>query len=163
MKKTYFLLPVLLLVTGLQSCQKASSSGEDFTQYVEPRIGTAHCRYFHFAPGALPFGMAKPGPSTNGHMGNKDGWEASGYDYRDETIEGFPCVHEFQVGGITLMPVVGEVKMSPTEYRSHYSHDNGLLQCAPRRLQREGRGDGNDARCLRALHFSCFGREPHPV
>ncbi|MBQ9534192.1 MAG: GH92 family glycosyl hydrolase [Prevotella sp.] len=128
MKKTYFLLPVLLLVTGLQSCQKASSSGEDFTQYVEPRIGTAHCRYFHFAPGALPFGMAKPGPSTNGHMGNKDGWEASGYDYRDETIEGFPCVHEFQVGGITLMPVVGEVKMSPTEYRSHYSHDNEIAQ-----------------------------------
>ena len=53
------------------------------TDYVEPRVGTAHCRWFHFAPGAMPFGMAKPGPSTNGHLGNKWGWEATGYDYRD--------------------------------------------------------------------------------
>lgn len=43
------------------------------TDYVEPRVGTAHCRWFHFAPGAMPFGMAKPGPSTNGHLGNKWG------------------------------------------------------------------------------------------
>lgn len=33
---------------------------ENLSQYVEPRIGTAHCRWFHFAPGAMPFGMAKP-------------------------------------------------------------------------------------------------------
>ena len=129
MKKSYLLLLASLSALGLFSCQQTSEEGsEDFTQYVEPRIGTAHCRYFHFAPGALPFGMAKPGPSTNGHMGNKDGWEASGYDYRDETIEGFPCVHEFQVGGITLMPVVGEVKASPVEYCSHFSHGNEVVQ-----------------------------------
>ena len=128
MKKATILLLVLLGMTAISSCRQAGNNSEDFTQYVEPRIGTAHCRYFHFAPGALPFGMAKPGPSTNGHMGNKDGWEASGYDYRDETIEGFPCVHEFQVGGITLMPVVGEVKQSPTGYRSHYSHDGEVVK-----------------------------------
>ncbi len=132
MKKIVTLLLTLFGAMTLCSCQHVEKSwmaaDEDFTQYVEPRIGTAHCRYFHFAPGALPFGMAKPGPSTNGHKGNKDGWEATGYDYRDETIEGFPCVHEFQVGGITLMPVVGEVKASPTEYCSHYSHDNETAQ-----------------------------------
>ena len=81
--------------------------GERLVDYVEPRIGTAHCRYFHFAPGSLPFGMAKPGPSTNGHLGNRSGWEATGYDYRDSSIEGFPCAHEFQVGGITLMATRG--------------------------------------------------------
>mgnify|MGYP002229277436 CR=1 FL=1 len=43
---------------------------ENLSQYVEPRIGTAHCRWFHFAPGAMPFGMAKPAPSTNGSLGN---------------------------------------------------------------------------------------------
>ena len=104
-----------------------------FTKYVEPRIGTAHCRYFHFAPGALPFGMAKPGPSTNGHLGNKDGWQATGYDYRDRSIEGFPCVHEFQVGGITLMPTTGKLVTEPgmptdtlerKGYRSRFSHDD---------------------------------------
>lgn len=56
------------------------------SQNVEPRIGTAHCRWFHFAPGAMPFGLAKPGPSTNGHLGNKWGWEASGYDSVSYTL-----------------------------------------------------------------------------
>ena len=86
---------------------------EELSQYVEPRIGTAHCRWFHFTPGALPFGMAKPAPSTNGHLGNASGWEATGYDYRDTTIDGFPCLHEFQVGGIVLMPSKGTLQTIP--------------------------------------------------
>lgn len=86
---------------------------EELSQYVEPRIGTAHCRWFHFTPGALPFGMAKPGPSTNGHVGNRAGWEATGYDYRESSIEGFPCFHEFQVGGVVLMPTAGTLKTIP--------------------------------------------------
>ena len=57
--------------------------------------------------------MAKPAPSTNGSLGNKSGWEATGYDYRDNTIEGFPCLHEFQIGGISLMPTVGELLTVP--------------------------------------------------
>lgn len=108
--------------------------GERLVDYVEPRIGTAHCRYFHFAPGSLPFGMAKPGPSTNGHLGNRSGWEATGYDYRDSSIEGFPCAHEFQVGGITLMATRGgDIPVTipgrpdgkgPEGYRSAFSHDD---------------------------------------
>lgn len=96
-------------------------------QYVDPLIGTAHCRWFHFTPGARPFGMAKPAPSTNGHLGNKWGWEATGYDYRDQSIEGFPCLHEFQVGGIVLMPAVGKLvtvpgplEMNAPGYRSRF-------------------------------------------
>ena len=127
MKRTFF-----AILLAAFSCQ-AWSQTTDVVKYVEPRIGTAHCRYFHFAPGALPFGMAKPGPSTNGHLGNKDGWEATGYDYRDRSIEGFPCVHEFQVGGITLMPTLGRLNTVPglpsdtlerRGYRSAFSHDD---------------------------------------
>ena len=88
---------------------------ENVSQYVEPRIGTAHCRWFHIAPGALPFGMAKPGPSTNGRLGNEQGWEATGYDYRESSIEGFPCIHEFQLGGISLMPTKGKLVTVPGE------------------------------------------------
>ncbi|WP_109699005.1 GH92 family glycosyl hydrolase [Chitinophaga deserti] len=90
-----------------------NATQEALSQYVDPRIGTAHARWFHFTPGAMPFGMAKPAPSTNGHLGNKSGWEATGYDYRDKTIEGFPCLHEFQVGGIVLMPATGKLKTIP--------------------------------------------------
>lgn len=107
---------------------------EDLTRYVEPRIGTAHCRWFHFTPGALPFGMAKPGPSTNGHLGNPSGWEATGYDYRDTSIEGFPNFHEFQVGGVVLMPTVGALKTVPGPldnpdkgYRSRFDRKDEIV------------------------------------
>lgn len=106
----------LALVCGFfMSCatQDKKAQQEELGQYVEPRIGTAHCRWFHFTPGAMPFGMAKPAPSTNGHIGNKSGWEATGYDYRDQSIEGFPCLHEFQIGGIVLMPTNGTLKTIP--------------------------------------------------
>ena len=82
MNKHNLFTPVLGLLTGLLavSCSpvKEEATPENLSQYVEPRIGTAHCRWFHFAPGAMPFGMAKPGPSTNGHLGNNSGWEATG-------------------------------------------------------------------------------------
>lgn len=114
----------------------ATAMAENVSQYVEPRIGTAHCRWFHIAPGALPFGMAKPGPSTNSHLGNAQGWEASGYDYRESSIEGFPCIHEFQLGGISLMPTKGELVTIPGEvdntegkgYRSFFDRQDEVAR-----------------------------------
>ena len=91
MKPIKTLLMFACMMGAMASCDTPETIAQWYPRYVEPRIGTAHCRYFHFAPGAMPFGMAKPGPSTNGHLGNKDGWEATGYDYRDGSIEGFPC------------------------------------------------------------------------
>lgn len=131
--KIYYQLLLLAALSGLAACSQkpeANPEAEALSQYVEPRIGTAHCRSFHFAPGAMPFGMAKPGPSTNGHLGNNSGWEATGYDYRDASIEGFPCLHEFQIGGIVLMPTNGKLKTIPGPvgdstgigYRSRFDH-----------------------------------------
>ena len=54
--------------TSCTSTQQVKVQKEELSQYVEPRIGTAHCRWF--TPGAMPFGLAKPAPSTNGHVGN---------------------------------------------------------------------------------------------
>lgn len=117
MKQKYIIESILFVVLacGSFSCAEPNriEPEEDLVQYVEPRIGTAHCRWFHFTPGAMPFGMAKPAPSTNGHLGNNSGWEATGYDYRDQSIEGFPCLHEFQIGGIVLMPTKGALITVP--------------------------------------------------
>ena len=139
MKKYIQTLSVALLALGGVACSTSKeqvASQEELSQYVEPRIGTAHCRWFHFAPGAMPFGMAKPGPSTNGSLGNASGWEATGYDYRDTSIEGFPCLHEFQVGGIVLMPTQGELKTIPglptdgvkKGYRSAFDRNTEVVQ-----------------------------------
>jgi predicted alpha-1,2-mannosidase len=116
-RKTLFLFSLIIMLAGAFSCQtvKPRASETDLTQFVDPTIGTAHCRWFHVAPGANPFGLAKPGPSTNGHIGNASGWEAVGYDFRHTTIEGFPNFHEFQVGGIVFMPTAGQLKTIPGE------------------------------------------------
>ena len=138
MKKQNIFMGAMLALAGLLAASCASSPNdeqESLTQYVNPLIGTAHCRWFHFAPGALPFGMAKPGAATNASAGNKSGWEATGYDYRDTSIEGFPCLHEFQVGGIVLMPTSGELITVPGAvgskdegYRSEFLHDDEVAQ-----------------------------------
>lgn len=120
-----------MLLASCAFLRAEAQTSQSLIQYVEPRIGTAHCRSFHFAPGSMPFGMAKPGPSTNGSLGNADGWQATGYDYRDTSIEGFVCTHEFQVGGITVAPSTGQLRTlpgnpdgtGPKGYRSVYSHD----------------------------------------
>lgn len=57
--------------------------------------------------------MAKLGPSTDGTYGNEQGWEAVGYEDAHTSIDGFPFFHEFQIGGVSLMPVTGEVKNQP--------------------------------------------------
>ena len=102
-----YLLPLLAL---LSAC---APSGSDLLQYVNPNIGTVHSRWFVYTPASEPFGMAKLGPSTNGTYGNKDGWEAVGYEDTHTSIDGFPCFHEFQVGGLALMPVTGEIIPNP--------------------------------------------------
>ena len=105
--------------------------GQDVLKYVNPNIGTAHSRWFFYTPAAVPYGMAKLAPSTNGHYGNPSGWEAVGYDTRQNSIEGFVHFHEWQVGGVSFMPTTGELKVHPglledvaSGYRSNFNRNN---------------------------------------
>ena len=97
----------LLLATA---CSETSRSPIDC---VNPNIGSTHSRWFFYTPAAEPFGMAKLGASTNGSYGNRSGWQAVGYEDGHTSIEGFPCFHEFQIGGVMLMPIVGKPKTTP--------------------------------------------------
>lgn len=101
-------LPLLGLLA--MSCDRQK---EDVLDYVNPNLGTVHSRWFVYTPASEPFGLAKLGASTNGTYGNKDGWEAVGYEDGHNSIDGFPCLHEFQVGGVALMPITGEPKTKP--------------------------------------------------
>lgn len=105
------ILTLMLGAAALASC--SSGVNEEILGYVNPNIGTVHSRWFVYTPASVPFGMAKLGASTNGTYGNVQGWEAVGYEDTHTSIDGFPCFHEFQVGGLSLMPVNGEVKTTP--------------------------------------------------
>ncbi|WP_281309907.1 GH92 family glycosyl hydrolase [Flavobacterium flavigenum] len=106
----FWIISAICLMSNIVTSQK---SDKKLSDYVKPNIGTAHSRWFFYTPAAMPFGLAKLGPSTNAHLGNKDGWEATGYDDRDTSIEGFACLHEFQIGGIVLAPSVGKLQTIP--------------------------------------------------
>src|SRR5690606_18496568 len=128
-KNICLLLTMLCIVTS--SCAGKRNTVEKLTDYVNPNIGSVHSRWFFYTPAAVPFGMAKLGPSTNGSYGNANGWEAVGYEDNHGSIEGFACFHEFQIGGVMLMPIVGELKTAPGTlenpsegYRSSFQKEN---------------------------------------
>lgn len=124
MKRLCFLVICMSIIMG---CSTSTSSTKALVDYVDPNIGTAHCRWFFYTPAAIPFGMAKLAPSTDAHLGNPGGWQAVGYDFLHTSIEGFANFHEFQVGGVVFAPTVGELQTVPGElenpdggYRSRF-------------------------------------------
>jgi predicted alpha-1,2-mannosidase len=123
---------VFLLVALLPS---TCAMAQNLLKYVDPNIGTAHSRWFFYTPAAVPGGMAKLAPSTNGHYGNAQGWEAVGYDTRQNSIEGFVHFHEWQVGGVSFMPTTGPLKVKPggvdtagNGYHSHFDRKNEVAE-----------------------------------
>lgn len=84
----------------------------DLVDYVKPNIGSVHGRWFFYTPAAIPFGMAKLAPHTNAY-GSFGSWLPCGYDDRHNSIEGFGHFHEFQIGGVVVMPTTGELRTMP--------------------------------------------------
>lgn len=124
--KNIFTLFLLLLF-----CLSVFSQTKDYTQYVNPFIGTGG--HGHTFPGAtVPFGMVQLSPDTR--IDNWDG--SSGYHYSDSTIFGFSHTHLSGTGipdycDILFMPTVGEPKLEAKEgeketngYASKFSHAN---------------------------------------
>jgi predicted alpha-1,2-mannosidase len=107
-------LIVIIFLSVLFSCNKSEEQNPEFNavQYVDPQIGSVHGRWFFYTPAALPFGMAKLAPHTNAYE-SIGSWLPGGYDDRHNSIEGFGHFHEFQVGGVVVMPIVGELKTIP--------------------------------------------------
>ena len=132
MRSIKFLSTLILILFLFLSCNNGTNdSGKDYTEYVDPFIGTGG--HGHTFPGAMvPFGMVQLSPDTR--MENWDG--SSGYHYSDKTIMGFSHTHLSGTGApefcdILLMPttgkstvLVGDENDSKTGYRSSFSHKN---------------------------------------
>ena len=105
MKRIIFLPAIAALLCGACS----SAVPEDYTQYVDPYIGTGD--HGHVFMGAnVPFGFVQLGPTSIPQT-----WDwCSGYNYADTTVIGFGHTHLSGTGigdlnDISLMPVVGKV------------------------------------------------------
>ncbi|MEI6898809.1 MAG: GH92 family glycosyl hydrolase [Bacteroidota bacterium] len=136
MKKSYFLILLLLVVTVLKS--QTSKSPVD---YVNPFIGTQEMG--HTYPGAsVPFGFVQLSPDTDTIPYDKDGKYnpdvyryCSGYQYLDKTIVGFSHTHfngtgHSDLGDFLIMPTVGKLQLNPGTadhpehgYRSSFRHE----------------------------------------
>jgi putative alpha-1,2-mannosidase len=117
LQKMYIMQKIWIFIVAiflLLSCQQGKEVKIDFNavQYVDPQIGSVHGRWFLYTPAALPFGMAKLAPHTNAYE-SLGSWLPGGYDDRHNSIEGFGHFHEFQIGGVVVMPTVGELKTVP--------------------------------------------------
>ncbi len=123
-------LRCLIALGLLFTCSCATRNEFDPVGYVDPQIGSVHGRWFFYTPAAVPFGMAKLAPHTNAY-GSPGSWYPCGYDDRHGSIEGFGHFHEFQIGGLVIMPVTGPLKTVPgtledpdSGYRSRFSKMN---------------------------------------
>lgn len=122
MKKNYFILLFLSLL--FICCQSGKGPETNFTQYVNPFVGTDF--HGHTYPGALvPFGMVQVSPDTR-----LDGWDGcSAYHYSDSVVYGFSHTHLSgtgcsDYGDVLLMPFTGnQSSVINTEYASRFSHE----------------------------------------
>lgn len=108
-------------------CATSAMAGPDYTQYVNPFVGTDF--HGHTFPGAAwPFGMVQLSPDTRPMAGNWDG--CSGYHYSDEYIYGFSHTHLSGTGcddlcDILFMPVRDyQGGLDKERYRSRFSHSD---------------------------------------
>ena len=94
-----------------------SVSAQDYTQYVNPFIGTGG--HGHVFLGAnVPFGNIQAGPTQK-----KQGWDwCSGYHYSDSTVIGFGQMHLSgtgigDLGDVSLLPMI-----NPSQREVKFSH-----------------------------------------
>ncbi|NDW08569.1 GH92 family glycosyl hydrolase [Dysgonomonas sp. 520] len=115
MKKVFLLIFLSGLLYACNNAEKAASP--DYTQYVNPFIGTADNG--HTFPGACaPFGMIQASPQSDNGT-----WKyCSGYNYADTTLQGFvqTCLNGTGVpdlGDILILPFTGDQQNKPDEVR----------------------------------------------
>ena len=106
MKRFVSVLCCAVVAMTLAACAEQ----EDFTKWVDQRIGTGG--HGHVFMGAnVPFGLVQVGPTSI-----PQDWDwCSGYHESDLTVIGFSHTHLSGTGigdlfDVTVMPVVGEVK-----------------------------------------------------
>lgn len=87
----------------LLACAPALYAQQTPVDYVDPFIDTHRPRFFFFNSASRPFGMVNLSPDTR-----PAGW-FSGYVYGVDSVYCFSHIHSWQMWGIPVMPVVGQM------------------------------------------------------
>ncbi|HEX9152788.1 MAG TPA: GH92 family glycosyl hydrolase, partial [Flavobacterium sp.] len=114
---------ISLFLIALVSCKTekiAFVEKEQLADKVYPLLDTENSRWFFFSSASRPFGMVNVMPDTaiTGDWG-------SGYKYNTDTVKGFSHIHEWQMSGLSVMPVtISEVNKKNifTDFYSKFSH-----------------------------------------
>jgi predicted alpha-1,2-mannosidase len=83
---------------------------------VYPLLDTENSRWFFFSSASRPFGMVNLNPDTE----IKGDW-GGGYKYTTDTIKGFSHIHEWQLSGVSVMPVTISEENKQNIFRDFYS------------------------------------------
>lgn len=121
------------LAVSCSTTEKPATESTDFTQFVDPLIGSDYHGHV-FVGASVPFGMMQLGPNNQ-----TQGWDwCSGYHYTDSVLIGFAHTHLSgtgigDLGDIVFMPASDAftaVKNDTTAYpwKSTYSHDKETVK-----------------------------------
>ncbi len=125
--------PFVFVCCFVFSLYAFAQGGPSNLKFINPFIGTGGGGFAQgnaFVGAAMPFGMVKAGPDTQGKVGRMGFAHCAGYWYEDKFIEGFSHTHMegtgvADYGNILFAPTVGmdETKTEEKGYGSSYFHE----------------------------------------
>ena len=113
---------ILVFLVSCKTGKKVVSlEKEQLIDKVYPLLDTENSRWFFFSSACRPFGMVSLNPDTeiNGDWGG-------GYKFTTDTVKGFSHIHEWQMSGLSVMPVTvsaPDKKNIFTDFCSKFSHE----------------------------------------
>ena len=131
----------MALILILSGCSSRQSDGREYLAYIDPMIGTApsttpsavkHSEAASelnaqvFPAVGFPFGMTNWTPQTR----DTEKKCVAPYYYRDTNFQGFRASHWMSgsctqdYGSMTVMAITGELKTSPQEWATPFSHED---------------------------------------
>ncbi|POY40569.1 glycoside hydrolase family 92 protein [Flavobacterium alvei] len=106
----------LIFLVACKTEKTAFLPNNQLADKVYPLLDTENSRWFFFSSASRPFGMVNLNPDT----GIKSDW-GGGYVYNIDTIKGFSHIHEWQMSGLSVMPVTISNGNKATVFKDFYS------------------------------------------
>ncbi len=148
---------VMVLIAGLAVGKvPAQPVAEAPVDLVHPLIGSERCRNFFMTAAARPFGMVKLAPDTE-----ITGYYHTGYQNAQTNIFGFSHIHEFQMGGLAVMPVSGTVSPipGPERWKSPFRTDAQTVAPGYQRVHLDRYGIAAELTATRRVGFHRYTYE----